>query len=282
MAVREGGSVADDAGAGSPGRMASDDRAASAAASVRGASPEAEDDDDGGERPAPTARLMENMPCVDLSGVRDRAAVIGLRLRNVAAVLVPQDIPDLLSGADCRNVAAIIPVPPGIRVETRVGQAELAGDTLAAGDAHTILAIIGQAIVTGSVPAIGYRGVVLVGQIVLPREAQGLLGCKIISQTGQVVYYDAGATPRVFLEDTHFSKAFFDLIPQPITLVLVGDCSFAADVTPEVLRAKVHSVVLVGDARVEDAALRPMLQYLATTLAGTISVGVAEPEAADE
>ena len=219
-------------------------------------------------------RLIQNTPLLDFSGVRSRAELSRMRLMNIGAVLVPEDLPDLLSGAECTNIGAVIPVPTGGRVERHVGQVQIGGDTLAAGDDSTILMLVGQVVVTPEVTRIGYRGLILVGQILLPKSAQAAIAGKVISQTGHVLYYE-GAAPRVFMQDMRFSKAFLDLVEEPLALVVLGDCTFAADVTPELLRQKVRSMALIGDATVEDPALQPVVQYLANPVIGEITVASA-------
>ncbi len=212
-----------------------------------------------------------NLPILDLSGVRDRSELKCQRLVNVGLALVPEDIPDLLSGVACINVGAVLPVPAGTKVETRIGQTEMSGSALAAGDDKPILMVIGQVVVTPPVTRVGYRSVALIGQIVLPKEAEALLTGKVISQVGQIAYYD-GLNPRVFFEDTRLARAFFDLVDKPETLVLLGDTTFAADVTPELFRAKVAGVAIIGDVTLENADLRSVLQFLARTQFGEIHV----------
>lgn len=226
--------------------------------------------DDGGA--AGGGRTMENLPMVDLSGVRDRAEVAGLRLRNIGLVLVPEAMPDLLRDADAQNVGTVFPVAPGTRGEARVGQLEVEGAALAAGGENTVLTLVGQIVVTPGVTAVGYKGLVLVGQVLLPQSGQSVLTGKILTQVGQIVYYDDSAPLRVFMTDLRLTKAFFDLVREPVSLVLVGDATFAADVTAEILQQKVHTLALVGDCQVEDPALLPHLQFMAKPLLGDLTV----------
>ena len=228
----------------------------------------------------PTARTVQNAPVVDLSGMRSREEAAGLTLVNVALVLVPEDIPDLLRGASCTNVAAIIPVPAGTRVESRIGQMELSGQALAAGDSAALLCLIGQVVVTAPVPAVGYRGLILVGQILLPRSAQEHVAARILHEIGQVTYYDDDAKPWVFHGNTRLTAGFLDLLEEPRTLILMDQSTFAADVTPQLLRGKASGLVLLGDATVEEETLLPMVQYLAKTSLGSIRLaGAGEPGA---
>lgn len=220
---------------------------------------------------APAPRSMENMPVVDFSGIRDRDRVAGLRLKNIGAILVPQDLPDLMAATHCENVGAIIPVSTDTRVESRIGNLELAGDALAAGDDQTILLLVGQVVVTPEVTRVGYRGLVLIGSTFLPRSAQSALTGKIVSQAGEVLYYDGG-NPRVFMDDVRVTKGFLELVKAPLALILVGDASFAGDVTPELLAQKVGSITAGGDVSVENPDLLPMVQYLAKSVSGSIQV----------
>ncbi len=216
-------------------------------------------------------RSMSNMPVLDLSGVRSREEVTGLRLENIGAVLVPEELPDLLATVSSQNIGAVIPVPKGFRVETRVGNVELSGEALAAGEATTVLQLVGNVTVTSPVTQVGYRGLILVGVVMLPKSAMTAMAGKVITQVGQVVYYE-GENPRVFMDDVRLTKAFFDLIEEPIALLLIGDPTFGADVTPELLRAKVRSMAVIGDVTLENADLLALIQFLAKPLVGSVTV----------
>ena len=81
-------------------------------------------EDDAWEKIAREPGAATNLPILDLSGARDRSELKYLRLVNVGLALVPEDIPDLLAGVACTNVGAVLPVPTGTKVETRIGQTE--------------------------------------------------------------------------------------------------------------------------------------------------------------
>lgn len=71
----------------------------------------------------------KNVPVLDLSGMRNREDATRLRLKNVGLVLVPEDMPDLLAGAECKNIGGVLPVPAGtvryhlLRARRRLRQA---------------------------------------------------------------------------------------------------------------------------------------------------------------
>jgi hypothetical protein len=232
-------------------------------------------DDEGG-------RWTKNLGFLDLSGMRSREDAARLRLKNIALVLVPEAIPDLLAGAECKNIGAVVPVATGTRVEQRTGQVELPGEVLAGGDPNTILSVTGQVVVTPPIPSVGYRGLVLVGQVLLPRSSQAALAGKIMHITGQTVYYDDDTEPRVFVGGMRFTQAFLDQFDKPLTLILIGGGRFAADVTPEGLRRAVRAIVVIGGAIVERPELAPVVEFLARTQIGGIHVAGREDEADDE
>ncbi len=228
-------------------------------------------EDDGAEEEAEDGagrRWTKNLGVLDLTRMRSREDAGRLRLKNIGLVLVPQDIPDLLAGAQCRNLGAVVPIAPGTRIENRTGQMEVPGESLAAGDPDTILAMTGQIVITPPVRSVGYRGLVLVGQIFLPRSGQAALSGRTLHIGGQLFPYDDDARPRLFIGATRLTKAFFEQCEEPMTLVVIGASLFTADITPELLRKAVRSAMLIGAAAVEDAALAPVLQHLARTQIG--------------
>ena len=103
---------------------------------------------------------------------------------------------------------------------------------------------------------------ILVGVTFVPKSAAKAMAGKIISQTGITVHYE-GLFPRLFLDDVRVTKTFLDLVSEPLALLMVGDVTFAKDVSPDLLLHKVTSIGLVGDASVEDPDLLPMVQFLA-------------------
>src|SRR5207342_3636002 len=90
----------------------------------------------------------------------------------------------------------------------------------------------------------------------------------VTSLSSGLTYYEA--EPRLFDGKETFSGAFFDLLDEPITLVLDGKFTFADDVTPEQLKAKVKDIVFYGKL-VAPRRLVPMLQILARQRSGKIT-----------
>jgi len=105
------------------------------------------------------------------------------------------------------------------------------------------------------------------GQFVAPQAGRAELEARLQVQ-GQVVWYRSDE-PRVFLADTELAAAYFQLLDQPVSLIVLGDLTIASDVTAELVRDKVTDIALLGDATAP-AEVVPVLQLLATVAAGQI------------
>jgi hypothetical protein len=161
------------------------------------------------------------------------------------------------------------PYSPGSNLKF-VFNARLSGAELAnpSGGDNEVLVNIGQLVITSPVERLGYQQVIAIGQVIAPRVSESVLVGRVTSVAGGVGYYTAA--PRIFDGTDHFSEAFFELLDEPITLVLDGKFSFDEDVSPETLKRKVREIVLDGKI-VAPRRLVPMLQVLAVHRDGKIS-----------
>jgi hypothetical protein len=147
---------------------------------------------------------------------------------------------------------------------SRITAAELTNPT---GQPTDILLNIGQ-LVIGDVPEkIGFERIVSVGQVLAPAGSEAVLAGRVAATAGNVFYYTA--PPRIFDGKETFYGAFFELLDQPITLVLDGTFSFDEDVSPQVLKDKVAAIVFDGKL-LAPRRLVPMLQVLAVARDGKI------------
>jgi hypothetical protein len=161
------------------------------------------------------------------------------------------------------------PYTPGARVKVHLA-ARFSGPELAnpTGEPTDILVSIGQLVITSPVARVGYQHIVAIGQVVAPRESESVLVGRVTSLQGGVGYYTA--PPRTFEGKDHFSAAFFELLDEPITLVLDGKFSFDDDVAPQLLKEKVREIIFDGKI-VAPRRLVPMLQLLAIVRDGKIT-----------
>ena len=187
-------------------------------------------------------------------------------------VLAPHGSESAL-GAGLTRVAGSVdyyPYAEGQEVTVSTGQLRADGEQLAnrAGGPDDILVVAGQLLVTGPVAKVGYRRIVVAGQVLAPRDSQSVLGPAIVVK-GQIAWYPG--QPRFFVGKERFGRSFFELLDQPLTLALLGRFEIDPDVPPELLRDKVTEIVLVGKLTAP-SQLIGVLQLLTTEKVGTITV----------
>ena len=162
------------------------------------------------------------------------------------------------------------PYTPDAKVKMLTGSLRLSGADLANayGQPNDILLAAGEVLITGPVERVGFAQIIAVGQLIAPRESESVLAGRLTVVGDGVTYYSG--TPRVFDGADSFSRAFFDLLAGPTTLVLNGTTVFEDDVTLEAVRAKVVDIILNGSIRAP-RALVPLLQVLCVACHGTIT-----------
>jgi hypothetical protein len=193
-------------------------------------------------------------------------------------VLAPHGSESALGAGLTRVTGAVdyFPYAEGQEVKVSTGQLQVGGEVLAnpTGGPDDVLVVAGQLVVTGPVAKVGFRRVVVAGQVVAPRDSQAVLG-PAITVKGQLAWYEGH--PRFFVGKDRFGRSFFELIDQQLTLALVGRFTIDPDVPPELLRDKIKEIILVGKL-VAPSRLVGALQLLTTEKVGVITVA----EDADE
>jgi hypothetical protein len=219
-----------------------------------------------------------------IGGADDVLVVIGLlvitspvtapvpqRIYVIGSVLAPRGSESVLGPALAGGTGGVSYYPHREDQDVKVlsGQVRLSGAMLAnpAGQAGDILIAAGQVVVTGEVTTVGYRLVVVAGQVAAPAASRDAIE-PVVQVQGQAGWYRDGDA-RVFYQDTTLGPDFFRLLDQPVSLVVFGDLTIADGVTEDVMREKVTSVVLFGDATAPPR-LVAMLQVLATDTFGEI------------
>jgi hypothetical protein len=193
-------------------------------------------------------------------------------------VLAPHGSESALGAGLTRVTGSVdyYPLAKGQDVKVSTGQLRAGGEVLAnpAGGPDDILVVAGQLIVTGTVTEVGYRRVVVAGQMLAPQDSQAVLGPALIVK-GQLLWY--AGQPRFFLGKERFGRSFFELVDQPLTLALVGRFEIDPDVPAELLRQKVAEVTLLGRL-IAPKELIGVLQLLTTEKLGEITVAQDDPE----
>ena len=157
----------------------------------------------------------------------------------------------------------------GQRFRNLSGQTKVSGEVLAnrGGNPSDVLFLTGQTIITGPTSEVGFQNIVAAGQLIAPRESEVELMSALTMQ-GQLVWYDG--QPRFFSGRESFGRAFFELLDEPMSMVLFGSFTIDDDVPPELLREKVGDITLIGRL-VASKEVLPVLQLLVTEKHGTIT-----------
>jgi hypothetical protein len=208
-----------------------------------------------------TLILTSPVPRVDYRQV----VVIGL-------VLAPHGSESALGAGLTRVTGSVdyYPHAEGQEIKVSTGQLLAGGELLAnpSGGPDDLLVVAGQLVVTGPVTTVGFRRIVVAGQMLAPRESQAVLGPATVVK-GQLAWYSG--QPRFFVGKERFGRSFFELLDRPLTMALVGSFEIDPDVPPELLREKVAEIVLVGKL-VAPARLVGVLQLLTTEKVGKVTV----------
>jgi hypothetical protein len=295
--------------------------------------------------------VVENVAVLDLSTMRSEEELARIKsIRNVANVIVPESLAGALAAIPMRNVANVVPVPDGARVNAHVGAMTMGGAALAAsGDAPTVLLLTGALVITSPVERVGLHSIMTVGAVVAPEGSEAALTPALRRTVGRVVYYpwvegqavkvfqgdtrmkgealanpgggpddiaifagtlvvtrpvakvgfrrivvvgtlaapeesemalspslvmvgDAiwySAPPRIFSGAEHISAGFFELLDEPVTLVLSGAIQFESDIPVQLFKEKVAAVAISGAVKAS-RELVPLLQVLAVQKSGVI------------
>jgi hypothetical protein len=130
-----------------------------------------------------------------------------------------------------------------------------------------MLIAAGQVVISGEVTTVGYRQVIIAGQLAAPAASRDVIEPRAQVQ-GQVAWY-RGDDPRVFYDDLALGPDFFRVLDHPVSLVILGDLTIAEGVTEAMVREKVTSLNVFGNVTAP-AAIVGVLQALATDVFGVI------------
>jgi hypothetical protein len=234
-----------------------------------------------GEDTALAPGEIKNLGHLDLTSMKSPEELDRIKsIENVGAILVPEPLMGRLAGIPMKNVGSTIAIPEGENVRLMTGQIKLTGEALASpGSEEDVLVVTGQLLITTPVEHVGYRKMVVSGQVMAPEGSEAALGAGISRLTGQIVYYRG--TPRLFVGNDRVGSEFFELLDGPVTLIIAGNFEIEEGVPHDLLREKVAKIVLAGNLRAPEELI-PLVQVLTEEKAGNISALDDEGEEEDE
>jgi len=208
---------------------------------------------------------------LDLTGMKSPEDLAGItKIIRVGTILVPESLTQALAKIPMERVGAVVPIPEGENVRVHTGQIKMSGEALAhPKNEEDVLVVVGQLMITSPVEKVGYKGLVVIGQVLAPKGSEDALGAGINRLTGQTIYYPENA--RFFIGEDRFGKAFFEFLEGPMAMVLIGEFTIEPDVPTDLLREKVSEITLMGELKASKEMV-PLLQVLATEKYGEILV----------
>ena len=194
------------------------------------------------------------------------------RIHVVGSVLAPRGSEAALGPALAGGTGGVTyyTLADGQDIKVLSGQVRLSGAMLAAGQGDDLLIAAGQVVITGVVTTVGYRQVIIAGQLAAPAASRDVIEPRAQVQ-GQAAWYQ-GDDPRVFHDDTSLGPDFFRLLDHPVSLVVLGDLTITAGVTEAMMRDKITGICVFGDATAPPR-LVGVLQALTTDAFGAIRAG---------
>jgi hypothetical protein len=193
------------------------------------------------------------------------------RIYVIGSALAPRGSESLLGQALASSSGGVsyYPHAEGQDVKILSGQIKLSGAMLAnpAGRPEDILVAVGQVVVTGDVTTVGFRSVVISGQFAAPAASRDTIE-PVAHIQGQAAWYE-GDSPRVFNADATLTPEFFRALDHPVGLVVFGDLTVASGVTDTMMRERITSIIVFGDATAPPE-LVGVLQALTTDVFGDI------------
>lgn len=215
--------------------------------------------------------VIRDVGFVDFTGCKTEDELSEIKgIYNTGAVLVPEHLMGAAARIPMENVGQVIGIPADKKAVTKVGQIQLTAESIENGCSEDeILVLIGQIMLTG-VPTRIPCEIIILGALIAPKEAQGILSGAIKSITGTVSYY-VGNSVRLFMGDTTLDAEYFELLPEPAALVTMGSLTIEDDVSKELLREKVTGIILMGVISVPKH-LNATVQVLTTEKLGDIEV----------
>lgn len=215
---------------------------------------------------------LQNMGVLDLTGKKSEDLSGITKIQNIGLILAPQSLSDALLKIPQKNVGMTVTLPETTgKIKVFTGQLTLSGEVFAnaSGNPDDILAIAGQVVISSPIEKVGYDEIIIAGQLIAPKKSEAaLVGC-LTKLTGQVAYYNSD-TPRFFVGEESFSKSFFELIEDKMSMALIGEFEIESDVDAALLKQTLNEVILIGKLKAPKA-LVPLLQLLTVTKIGEIA-----------
>lgn len=159
----------------------------------------------------------------------------------------------------------------GVQVRSVAGRATLSGAMIenASGQPGDVLLVAGTLVIDEPFESVGYQLIIVAGLLIGPRDCRDRFGA-VLEVSGEALWY-RGDHPRVVEGTEVYEAEFLAMIDEPLSLIVLGDLTFGADVTSELVRQAVADIVLTGTITVPRAAAAAV-QLLCREKSGVIMI----------
>jgi len=207
---------------------------------------------------------------------------VGYReIRMMGQILAPRGSEAALAAKVSNITGQIVYYPwtgPEQDLRVLVGDNTLDADFLEQLAGPTVLIIVGNAKfaedITPEALKVKVPGMLLVGNVAVPRTLRGVVQA-LSERVGNLMVYPPGA--RFFSGDDTLVAEDFEYMPESSAMAITGELTFAKDVTPDLVKAKVRDIALTGVLRAPKRLL-PLLRSLISEKTGTLqALGEDEP-----
>ncbi len=191
-------------------------------------------------------------------------------ISHVGTILVSEQLDGSISNIPMHHVGSIVTIPAEMKVKLLTGDLKLRGEFLenANGNPDETLIVAGGLMITSPFQKVGYKSLILTGEIFAPKECEHELTASLSQLYGELFLYTH--EPRMFSGDDLFGREFFAYLKQPVTMFLRGDFVIEADVPLELLQEKVSEVYLWGSIQTANRKQAALLLTLTTLKYGDI------------
>jgi hypothetical protein len=222
-------------------------------------------------------REIKNLGMLDLTGMKSPDELNNIStIQNVGVIIVPQSLTSKLASIPQENVGMTLPVPDGkaVKVNMIMGPLQTTGEALVAqdGEDDRILVVMGPLVITTPVAKLGYSQITVMGPVLAPKGSEAAFSTGNFKIMGPLNFYPYGPNvkaPRMFNGIDRLSADFFNLLKEPMTMIVNGHVVVEPDVTVELFRSKVSEIFVNGMLE-GPKALVPLMQVLTTEKNGAI------------
>ncbi|MBO0992811.1 hypothetical protein [Bacillus sp. SD088] len=216
------------------------------------------------------------VPVVDLRNMKSVDELRNItRISAVGAILLSDTFQGTLASIPMNSVGTVIRLPDEGKVNQIGGTMKLGGEFLEnqGADGSDILLVTGELLITSPPKKFGYKQLIVVGQLFIPRESMSVVTPFITQSSGEIIAYDHH-NPRLLMGGGQLGREFFEYMKKPITLILMGEFIIEKDVDAQLLQEKVTEIILMGVLKTVDKKLIPILTALTEEQMGTIETAV--------